>query len=155
MLARRVLPFLAVVLIAVMGWRWTYASAAILVGVTLIPATLWLLSNHHTFIVGISVSYPPRERSVASNAVSWTRGASTTRRQVLCHGSRHTVLADDRDRFLFSSSKCRGRQGLVGEWITGAYIFYALAGIITVLLAGPLIDRFRAERVIQIMLIPL
>ncbi|MCH1522695.1 MAG: MFS transporter, partial [Arenicellales bacterium] len=39
-----ILPFLAVLLIALVGWRWTYGSAAILIGVTLIPATIWLLS---------------------------------------------------------------------------------------------------------------
>ena len=44
-----VLPFLAVALIAVIGWRWTCASAAILVGVALLPATVWLLGNHHRF----------------------------------------------------------------------------------------------------------
>jgi MFS family permease len=57
--------------------------------------------------------------------------------------------------FFFHHLNIAEAKGWSGEWITGTYIFYALAGIITVLLAGPLVDRFRAVRVIQVMLIPL
>lgn len=150
-----VLPFLAVVLIAVMGWRWTYASAAILVGVTLIPATLWLLSNHHRFHRRYLSQLSSQRDSAVSNVVSWTRGQvlRDVRFYVMAPGILSSPMIVT--AFFFHHLNVAEAKGWSGEWITGAYIFYALAGIITVLFAGPLIDRFRAERVIQVMLIPL
>ncbi len=41
------LPFLAVASISVIGWRWTYGVTSILLGMALLPLTLWLLRGHH------------------------------------------------------------------------------------------------------------
>jgi|TARA_Y100000310_G_scaffold325098_1_gene388063 MFS family permease len=150
-----VLPFLAVVLIAVVGWRWTYGSAAILIGMTLIPATLWLLSNHGRFHRQYLKQLSSAEGPATGNTVSWTRGQvlRDLRFYVMSPGILSSSLIGT--AFFFHHLNVAHAKGWSGEWITGTYIFYALAGVITLLLAGPLIDRFRAVRVIQVMLIPL
>ncbi|HCK76284.1 MAG TPA: hypothetical protein DHW07_03990 [Gammaproteobacteria bacterium] len=150
-----VLPFLAVVLIAVVGWRWTYGSAAILIGVTLIPATVWLLSNHDRFHRQYLRQLSTKDNPATANVVSWTRGQvlRDLRFYVMSPGILSSPMIVT--AFFFHHLNIADAKGWSGEWITGNYVFFALAGIITVLLAGPLVDRFRAVRVIQIMLIPL
>ncbi len=150
-----VLPFLAVVLIAIMGWRWTYASAAIFIILTLIPAGFWLLRDHDSFHrrhTRVQANTP--EGSTATRR-SWTRAEvlRDVRFYLMCPGilsSSMIVTA-----FFFHHLNIASAKGWSGEWITGTYILYAGAGTVTMLLAGPLIDRLTAVRVTQIMLIPL
>jgi len=150
-----VLPFLAVLLIAMVGWRWTYGSAAILIGVTLIPATIWLLSNHDRFHRRYLSQLSAKENPAVPQLVSWTR--AQVLRDLRFYVMGPGILSSPMivTAFFFHHLNVAQAKGWSGEWITGTYIFYALAGIITVLLAGPLVDRFRAVRVIQVMLIPL
>jgi MFS family permease len=150
-----VLPFLAVVLIAVVGWRWTYGSAAILIGVTLIPATVWLLGNHDRFHRQYLRQLSEKDNPATANVISWTRGQvlRDLRFYVMSPGILSSPMIVT--AFFFHHLNIAQAKEWSGEWITGTYIFYALGGIITVLLAGPLVDRFRAVRVIQVMLIPL
>ena len=150
-----VLPFLAVVLIAIIGWRLTYGGAAILVGATLLPATIWLLKNHDRFHRRYLNQLTTNENSKALSTISWTR------RQVL-RDLRFYVMIPGLlsspmivTAFFFYHLNIADAKGWSGAWVTGTYIFYALGGIVTLLLAGPLVDRFQAQRVIQIMLIPL
>ena len=150
-----VLPFLAVLLITMVGWRWTYGSAAILIGLTLIPATVWLLSNHDRFHRRYLSQLSSKENPLAPDVVSWTRGQvlRDPRFYVMSPGLLSSPMIGT--AFFFHHLNVAHAKGWSGEWITGTYIFYALAGIITVLLAGPLVDRFQAVRVIQVMLIPM
>jgi len=150
-----VLPFLAVLLIAMVGWRWTYGSAAILVGVTLIPATIWLLSNHDRFHRQYLKQLSSAGHRTAGNTISWTRAEvlRDPRFYVMSPGILSSALIGT--AFFFHHINIAHAKGWSGEWITGTYIFYALAGVVTVLLAGPLVDHFRAVRVVQGMLIPL
>ena len=130
-----ILPFIAVILIAAIGWRWTYASAAILVGVTLIPATLWLLSNHDHFHRRYLRQLSSQERSATSSSVSWTRGQvlRDLRFYVISPGILSSPMIVT--ALFFHHLNVAGAKGWSGEWITGTYIFYALAGIVTLLLA--------------------
>ena len=40
------LPFVAVLMIAVLGWRWSYGATALVLALVLVPAALWLLKGH-------------------------------------------------------------------------------------------------------------
>jgi MFS family permease len=42
-----VLPLIAVMAIAAVGWRWSYAGVALIVLVLILPTSLWLLRGHH------------------------------------------------------------------------------------------------------------
>jgi MFS family permease len=149
------LPFLAVLLIAGMGWRWTYASAGIFIALTLIPAGLWLLRDHDTFHRR-HIDGQARELDTgAPTKRSWTRAAvlRDARFYLLCPGILSSSLIVT--AFFFHHLNIAAAKGWSGEWITGTYILYAGAGSVTMLVAGPLIDRFTAVRVTQGMLVPL
>ncbi len=149
------LPFLAVLFIAMLGWRWTYTGAALLVSITLIPAALWVLSGHYRF-------HQQHLKNLSENADSTGRGkASWTRAEVL-RDPRFYVMSPGilsssliGTAFFFHHLNVAQAKGWSGEWITGTYAIYALACIVTMLFAGPLVDRFRAVKVVQIMLVPL
>ncbi len=149
------LPFLAVLTIAAFGWRWTYAGAAILAGVTLIPATLWLLGGHDRFhqrhLDKLSAKTDYREKAT----VSWTRAEvlRDPRFYLMSPGILSSSLIGT--ALFFHHLNIAHVKGWSGEWITGAYTIFAAAGIVTMLLAGPLVDRLRAVNVVQVMLIPL
>jgi MFS family permease len=43
-----ILPLIAVMAIAAVGWRWSYAGVAIFVLVVILPASMWLLRGHNS-----------------------------------------------------------------------------------------------------------
>jgi len=57
--------------------------------------------------------------------------------------------------FFFHHLNIAATKGWSSEWVTGTYILYAITGTITMFIAGPLIDRFKAIKVTQFILIPL
>ena len=150
-----ILPLFAVLLIALVGWRWTYGSAAILIGVTLIPATIWLLSNHQRFHRQYLDRLSAKDNPATTDVISWTRGQvlRDLRFYVMSPGILSSPMIAT--AFFFHHLNVAQAKGWSGEWITGTYIFYALAGTITLLLVGPLVDRFRAVNLIQVTMLPL
>jgi MFS family permease len=150
-----VLPIIAVLAITELGWRWAYGGSGILVLLILLPLALWLLKGHgerHTRHVA------DRAATAASGkpgVASWTRGQ---------------VLRDRRFWFLmpglfapsliltamfFHHLNVALEKGWSAEWITGNYVVYAAATVVTSLVTGSLIDRLGAMRLIPYMLAPL
>ena len=148
------LPFLAVVAISLVGWRWTYVSSAIFLGIVLVPLSLYLLSKVRGRLLYQDIDnqkYRITNRSIRS----WTRSEvlRDTRFYLLVPGYlapsivttalflHHLTLADSKDWSYV--------------WVTGNYIIYAISVVVTALVSGPLIDYFRAVRLMPLSLIPL
>ena len=149
-----VLPFLAVVAIGLIGWRWTFGGAAIGVAVVLIPVLLWLLKGHgerhEAHLRRLSAA-----TSLVSGITSWTRGEvlRDPRFYLLLVG----ILAPSLivTAMFFHHLNVAAAKGWSDAWITGNYVVYAVATIITSLLAGQLIDKFGGLRLLPFMLVPL
>ena len=154
-LGEAVLPFVAVLLIAVVGWRWTYGSAALFTALTLIPMTMVLLRRHEEFHRKHVDQLENIHHDAKPTRPSWTRAQvlRDPRFYLLCPGILSSSLIVT--AFFFHHLNVASAKGWSGEWITGTYILYAGAGTITMLMAGPLIDRFTAVRMTQFMLVPL
>ena len=148
------LPFLAVLAISLAGWRWTYASGAILLSLFLIPMALYLLrQDTRKRIQHFNGNNRNRKASLAIR--SWTRPEvlRDTRFYLLIPGYlapsiittalflHHLTLAEEK--------------GWSHTWITGNYIVYSASAVFTALVAGPLIDRYRAVRILPLSLVPL
>ena len=148
------LPFLAVVAISLVGWRWTYASSAIFLGIVLVPLSLYLLSKARGRLLYHDV-YNKKDRITNRSIRSWTRSEvlRDARFYLLVPGYlapsivttalflHHLTLADAKDWSYI--------------WVTGNYIVYAISVVVTALVSGPLIDYFRAVRLMPLSLIPL
>ncbi len=149
------LPFMAVLAIAVVGWRWIYGGTAALLLVGLIPTVFWLLKGHnerHRIYL---------ERLASPVAFKGIYGRSWTRAQVL-HDLRFYLLLPGLlapsmilTAMFFHHLSLADAKGWTHAWITGSYGIYAAATILTSLVSGLAIDRIGAARPVPFMLVPL
>ena len=149
-----VLPFIAVLAIAAIGWRFTYLLTAICV-LAMLPAILWLLrdqhARHQTHIEGIA----------QENSQGWSSIPSKTRREMLTEARFYlllpAVLAPSYilTALFFHHLTLAQSKGWSGLWVTGNYWVYALCSVLASLVAGPMIDKFTAVRVVPYYLTPM
>ncbi len=150
-----ILPLLAVFAIVWIGWRWTYGGLSIVLALGLVPLVLWLLQGK------------PASTETSSNvAINGHDGESTvkaswTRRQVLRDWRFYLLLPGLMapsfilTAMFFHHLNLADEKAWSHQWITGSYIIYAISTTIASLLAGVLIDRLGAVRLMPVMLLPL
>lgn len=153
-LGEALLPFLAVLAIAAVGWRWSYAGIAFALAIGLLPAANWLLrgqpERHRAYLARIDARV-----DAAPGDHSWTRA------QVLRDAGFYLlmpgILAPSLilTAMFFHHLNLADAKGWSHQWITGSYGIYAAAVIAASLATGRLVDRFGAARLIRFMLIPL
>ena len=152
-----VLPFLVVMGIAAIGWRQTYASAAVGLVILILPIVLFLLRYHETAgPVDLSAtSQASPTITPATDETSWTRG------EMLRHWRFYllvpAVMAPSfiGTALFFHHLALAEAKGWSAAWITGSYWVYAAGSITASLSAGPLIDRITAVRVVPFFLVPM
>jgi len=147
------LPLLAVLAIAAVGWRTTYGAVAVGLAL-LLPAVLWLLrtheGRHRAHLARLA-----RTDGGAAASPSWSRG------QVLRDGRFYLLLpAVLAPSFIvtalfFHHLELAVAKGWGVAWLTGSYWVYALGSVLAALAAGPLIDRITAARVLPGFLLPM
>jgi len=148
-----ILPFAAVIAIVTIGWRWSYAGVGVITLFILLPTAFWLLKGHaerHT-------------RHVARDAAAaGTRAVdSWTRNQVMCDLRFWLMLpgltapALILTAMFFHHLSVAEAKGWSAAWITVNYLVFSIAMVVTSLIAGPLIDRIGAARLVPLMLVPL
>jgi MFS family permease len=147
-----ILPLLAVLAIAAVGWRTAYGGAALVLAMVL-PPILWaLLRGSHL---------GPPQPSVAGVAASDESAGSWTRREVLRDNRFYlllpAVLAPSfvGTALFFHHLTLAEIKGWSAAWLTGSYWVYAIGTVLATLAAGPLIDRITAVRVLPGFLLPL
>jgi len=150
------LPFAAVLLIAALGWRGTYALAALVVLLVVTPGALWLLRGHGD-------RHRAHERHLTRRAgsggapvpVSWTRAQvmRDARFYLLLPGLLTPSLIIT--AMFFHHLSLADAKGWSHAWITGNYVLFAISTVITALVIGPLVDRFGALRLVNLMLVPI
>lgn len=149
------LPFLAVLMIAVLGWRWSYGATALVLALVLVPAALWLLKGHVDRHRAHLAHLATPRTSENRQARSWTRAEMLRdpRFYLLMPG----VLAPAvvLTAMFFHHLNLADAKAWSHAWITGSYAIYALAVVVTSLAIGPTIDRFGATRLVPYMLIPM
>jgi MFS family permease len=149
------LPLLAVLAIAAVGWRATYGAAAAGLALVLLPAVLWLLRTHDS----------PHHRAhlarLAEAGPGQAASPSWSRAQVLRDGRFYLLLlAVLAPSFIvtalfFHHLELAVAKGWGVAWLTGSYWVYALGSVLAALAAGPLIDRITAARVLPGFLLPM
>ena len=153
-LGEATLPFLAVTLIALIGWRSTYLVTALGV-LCLLPVILFLLRGH-TKRHDAHMAALEREESEEGE-----KRTSKTRRQMLGEGRFYLLLpallapSYVSTGLFFHHLTLAGSKGWSDGWVTGNYWIYALCAVSASLISGPLIDRFTAARVVRFYLVPM
>jgi len=152
--AEAILPYLAVVLIALIGWRQTYVGAALILVLGLVPLVSMLLRGQASVDSRAErsdtadASNPPSQRS-------WTVAEMVRDRRFLLMLPGLTAPSAIITALFFHHLNIAAAKGWSAEWITGSYGMYAIAVTFTSLISGPFIDRLGAVRLVPFMLVPL
>ncbi len=148
------LPLLAVFSIGIFGWRLSYASVGIFSIIFLLPTVLWLLKDqearHARHVHGRALS-----SSGSTHTNSWTRSRvlHDTRFWLIILGYFTPALI--LTAMFFHHLSVAETKGWSAAWMTGNYIVFSIAIVITSLIIGSLIDRIGAVRLVPFKLIPL
>ncbi|MCP3906305.1 MAG: MFS transporter [Planctomycetes bacterium] len=156
-----VLPIAAVLVMTQIGWRQTWLAIAVAVGLLVIPLVIWLLRGHHVRHAEHVETLARAERDAAS-------GDSTA--QARTQWSRRQVLRDLRFYLLLPAVMAPGfivtgvffhqvhlveTKGWELTWFAGCFAVYAATQLPSGLIAGPLVDRFGATRLLPVFLLPM
>ena len=150
-----ILPVIAVSTLALIGWRWTYGASAVLIALTGIPTVIWLLKGHDT-VDSRHIRVTRDANQTSPPAVrSWTRGEVI--RDYLFYLLMPGLLAFSMigTALFFHHLTLADEKGWSHTWITGNYSVFAATTVVTLILAGTLVDRLSAIRIMPYLLIPL
>ncbi|MCG8548325.1 MAG: MFS transporter [Alphaproteobacteria bacterium] len=151
---KAILPYLAVLSIAAIGWRATYGVAAAVIAVFILPLAWRLLKPGGSESIDRS---DPAERRARDQA----DGSSWSRKQVLRDVRFYLMLpavlapAFVSTALFFHNLQIAEVKGWSAAWMTGSYWIYAGGTVFASLAVGPLIDRLTAARVLPAFLLPM
>ena len=152
-LAEATLPILAVLAITAWGWRQSYAGTALIV-LCLLPVALWLLKGH-------GARHQAHEANIAAARSSGLEVPGYSRKEMLREARFYLLLPAAMapsyvgTAMFFHHLTLAEAKDWSAVWVTGSYWIYALAAAVTMLAAGPLIDRLTAARIMPLFLLPL
>jgi len=150
-----VLPFLADLSIDYFGWRWTYGLAALIHLLVFAPFMLWLLVGHgarHARYQSRLAQQRDKARGVA--VAGWTRKQVMRDPRFLWMLPGLMAPSLVLTAMFFHHLNIADAKGWAHAWITGSYVLYAVATVVTSLYAGQLIDRISAVRVVPWVMMP-
>jgi len=149
------LPFLAILAIAAFGWRLTFGGVAIMLGMVLTPVILALLRGLGDHPPADSTAMGLPEETHHTKQRSWTR--AEVLRDPCIYMLFPGLLAPPiiLTAMFFHHLTLAEAKGWSYELMTGSYVIYAAATVVTSLMIGPLIDRLGAVRLVPFMLVPL
>lgn len=150
---RAVLPVSAVGLIALIGWRETYALAGALALIVLIPTVIWLMREDgkpETSVVRTTVPDPMHDPADDSLSVQ----------QVLRHPFFYAILPGIlapsiiETALFFHQLAVAEMKGWSAGWVTAGYAVFAAMTTLFSIAAGPIVDRIGATRLLFVILLP-
>ena len=169
-----VLPLLAVMAIAAMGWRWSYTGVALMVLTIILPLSMWLLRGHH----GRHQDYELKLKQ--SEEISLLKHATMSPQESSAQASEHRintkswrrreVLRDYRfylilpgvcatslvsTALFFHHLNLADEKGWSHTFMTANYLLYSFIAALMAIVAGQLIDRFSALALMPFTLLPL
>ena len=150
-LAEATLPALAVVLFAFGGWRTPWLAAAIILVLIMIPL-LHRLSRE---------AAPPQAFAVTDTAGEQSHVTTWSRRQVIREPGFWLLLPAALatpfavTTLLFHQAAIAEARDWSLELVASAFTGFAFGHLLALLVAGPVVDRFGAQRILPIGLLPM
>ncbi len=154
-LGEALLPILAVLAIASLGWRQTYGWAGLAIVLVLLPASLWLLGDHkkrHEQHLTMLAKPGAAERPSSSDHTRWQMLSELRFYLILPAFLAPSYIMT---ALFFHHLTLADGKGWSATWMTGQYWVFALSATLASLASGPLIDRFSAGRIMPLFLLPL
>ncbi|HSH41780.1 MAG TPA: MFS transporter [Arenicellales bacterium] len=148
-----VLPVLTVGVIALLGWRATWFAAGILLGLVLIPLVLFLLKGHEERHRRYVESRKSMDASARSGDWTVSEVLRDPRFAMIVPGMMAPSFIVT--GFFFHQAQLVESKGWSMTWFATTFVAYAVATVIASFLAGPVVDRLGALRVMPFFLLPM
>lgn len=148
-----VLPVVTVVVIALLGWRDTWFVLGLFLGVVLLPLALYLLKGHarrHSSYVAAQAA-----REASSEGGDWTLAevVRDPRFAMIVPGLLGPAFITT--GVFFHQAHLVETKGWSMTWWAGTFVAYAVSTVAASFMAGPVVDRLGALRVLPFYLLPL
>jgi len=148
-----VLPFITVAVVAALGWRATWLMVAILLAAVLVPLVLVLLKGHgerHDRYVAARASIDPAEGDG-----DWALSAVLRDPRFAMIVPGLIAPAFITTGFFFHQAHLVESKGWSMTWFAATFMAYAVATVLASFLAGPVVDRLGAIRLMPFYLLPM
>ena len=154
-LGQAILPFGAVALMALVGWRATWAIIGTAFVAIVIPLTLWLLKGGAGRPDYRSASEPDPIHGERVAEPRWTRRAVLTDVRFHLFLPVAIIAPFVMSGFLFHEVHIANAKGWSVTWLAASIAGYSLGNVVSSVASGPLIDRFGARRLLPYHPLPL
>ncbi|MCS4503395.1 MFS transporter [Arhodomonas aquaeolei] len=148
-----VFPAVVVAAIAILGWRQTWLAMALLLLAVVLPLAMWLLRGHGRRQEAQEAV--ERERAAAGSDGDWSR------RQMLhdprFYGVLPAVLAPPftMTALFIHQVPLASEKGWPLAWLASSFLAFGSCHVLSLLVAGPLVDRAGGQRLLPVYLAPL
>jgi MFS family permease len=134
----------AVLLIELIGWRWSFVAAGSVLGILTAAAAAWQVRHMHAFRrpVARAADGSGKRSSIWRSAYIWWL-------MPVFLASPYVLTA-----VIFYQGMIARELGLTLALFAGSFVAYALARIPGSLVAGPLVDRYSGRALLPIQLLP-
>jgi MFS family permease len=148
------LPIMVVTVIAGLGWRQMWGGIGIFLAISMVPTLLWLLKGH-------GERHRKLEEHTRQTARQGADGPQWSRRHVLRDPRFYILLPSILAAaflvtgFFFHQVHLVQTKGWSMTLFAGAFVVYAIGQLSTSLLAGVLVDKFGAVKIVRFYLFPM
>ena len=150
------LPLPAVALAAAIGWRDTWAIVAALMLFAALPLAMWLLRGHSDRQrAWLERNVAPNARTLGHADGSWTRTEVLRDRVFYLLLPASLAPSYVMTGFFFHQAHLAQTKGWPLALIAGGFTAWALTSVVAALVAGDLVDRHGATRVMPFALVPM
>lgn len=155
--AEAILPTSVVLLMGIVGWRGTWLVMALVVLVGALPLALFLLRGHaqrRQALEGQEAERDDESRDVTGGG-SWRR--ADVIRDPRFYGLLPAITAPGFivTALFFHQDALANTLGWEKSWVAASFVFFAGAHILALVLAGPVVDRLGARRLMAGFLLPM
>lgn len=147
-LGEAILPLVVSLLIASLGWRLTFRLEALLIIVVVFPAVYLLLKKQEAGLLFPRVEQQTDQKTARNPLLLFKeRSFWIIAPAVFILGFMNTAI-------FFFQIKFGASRSWSPEWMAASLAVFALAGATSMVVAGPLVDRWSARRLFPYMLFP-
>lgn len=152
-ISEALLPIVVVLVVAAIGWRWTWFASTVVLVAVILPVALLLLRGHDAR----HANHLTASHTTAGGpaALAWTRGQVMRDPRFWLFAPAVLSPAFIITGFFFHQIHLAEAKGWTISWLASTFAAYALTVVAFAFLSGPLIDRFTARRLMPIQLPPL
>lgn len=148
------LPFIVVMAIGLFGWRTTYGATSILLGFSILPLILWLLSKSLLNKQVHSIEDKTNTKITQLPNHSWTRSQMLSDWHFYCLLPAVIAPSFIGTALFFHHLTLAEAKNWTAAWLTGSYWVYAIGSMTASLTFGPIIDRVTATKAVPFFLLP-